>query len=341
MRGIWSCGLGAIALAACTETLPTATQGPLLEAVGERLWVMGDTPGRQARFSADGSLLALSNAGGDVFVIRTADWRPVRRLKHDGGATSVDFSADKRLLYTAGYDGTVRSWDLASGRLAGSLPSAGATIWSMDLSPDGKRLAAGGEDSLVRVWRLDRPAAPPQVLRGHQRNVWEVRFNADGSQLASGSFDYTASLWDVASGRRSAVVRHEQAIVGLDYRPDGKMLATSGDDSAIRLWSATGAPQRAIPAGNHVYKVAFSGDGRWLASAGRARSGAGTALYQMTGLGGAAAPVKLWRVSDGALVAALPHPTDVMGIAFSPDGRHVVTSDDDGRARLWRVSARP
>ncbi len=203
MLRAWICSLACIGAASCSQTLPIAADGPLLTVTIERLWIMGNSPGRKARFTWDGQLLA---------------------------------------------------------------------------------------------------------------------------------------LWDVASGRREAVLRHEQAIVGLDYRPDGRMIATSGDDSAVRLWSHDGVPQRTIIADNHVYKVAFSGDGRWLASAGRARSAAGTTLYQLTGLGGGARPVKLWRVSDGALIAALPHPTDVMGIAFSPDGRHLVSSDDDGRARLWRVS---
>jgi len=334
------CGAACFMLTACTDMQPTTANGPRLSAEPVRLWVTGNSPGRTARFSADGKLLALSNASGDVFVIRTADWRPIRRIKHPGGATSLAF-APSAALFTAGYDGIIRSWDLRSGRQRKALATSGATILSVDVSADGRRLVVGGEDGLARLWQLDAPTKPPKVLRGHERNIWEVRFSPDGSRIATGSFDQSARLWDVATARPVSVLRgHSQAIVGLDYRPDGKALATYGDDSTIRLWSSAGAPQRTIPTGNHTYKVDFSSDGRWLVSAGRARSAVGTALYQLTGLGGATTPVRLWRVADGALVAALPHPTDVMGVAFSPDGRYVVSSDDDGRARLWRISAR-
>ncbi len=328
-------------LTACTEVPPTAASGPLLSAEPVRLWVMGDSPGRSARFSADGKLLALSNAGGDIFVIRSADWRPIRRIRHSGGATSLAFAPQDTLLFTAGYDGVVRSWDLRDGSQRHALPTNGRSIWSVDVSGDGRRLVAGGEDALARLWQLDAPTKAPRILRGHERNIWETRFSPDGSQIATGSFDQSARLWDAATGQPRSVLRgHDQAIVGLDFRPDGKSIATSGDDSTVRYWSPAGAPQRTDRTGNHTYKVDFSSDGRWLVSAGRARSAAGSALYQLTGLGGVATPVRLWRVADGAPVAALPHPTDVMGVTFSPDGRHVVTSDDAGHARLWRVSPR-
>ena len=330
----------AAALSACGPGQPElAPGGPKLAANLAHVWDAGDGPGRGALFSSDGRYLASTAAGGDVIVRRASDWGVVRRLKHPGGATSVAFSPDSRTIYAGSYDGSVRAWDLASGKAGHTLTGATGTVWTIDISPDGKRLAVAGEDGVARVWNL-AGSEPPRALRGHSRNVWEVRFSPAGTHLATASFDNTARIWDFASGKPLTILRgHTQAIVGLDYRPDGRMLATSGDDNSIRLWrTADGAQLRQLAGGNHTYDVAFSPDGKWLASAGRARSVIGGFWYDLTGLGGSASPVKLWRVADGALVAALPHPTDVMYASFSPDGRYLVTSSEDSKVRLWRLA---
>ena len=326
--------------AACCDGLPA----PLSDASGvaatlERQFE-GEAPGRQAVFSRDGGLLASSSASGRITLRRTKDWRTVAELDHPGGATSLVFGLDRGRLYSGGYDGKVRVWDLAGRRQAASLSGAEGTIWTLDLSPDGTRLAAAGEDRVIRIHRLDAPASPI-ALGGHERNVWEVRFSPDGRNLASGSFDATARIWDVATGRPvRTLAGHSEAVVGLAFSPDGRTLATGGDDSAIRLWSTgDGRLLRTLAAGNHVYKMAFSPDGRWLATTGRARSGLGTLWHRLTGAGGAATPLHLWRVSDGALALALPNPEDVTSVAFTPDGSRLVTGGEDGVVRVWRLDA--
>ncbi len=342
MRNAVLIGGLAAALAACGSSEPAVTPGgPKLAATLAQVWDAGDGPGRGAIFSSDGRFLASSAAGGDVIVRRAPDWRVVKRLKHPGGATSVAFSPDSRTIYAGSYDGSVQTWDLASGKAGRALTGATGTVWTIDMSRDGKLLAAGGEDGVARVWSLSG-SEPPRALRGHSRNIWEVRFAPAGTHLATASFDNSARIWDLASGKPVQTLNgHTQAIVGLDYRPDGRMLATSGDDSTIRLWRTDdGAQLRKLEGGNHVYDVAFSPDGKWLASAGRARSVIGGFWYDLTGMGGSASPVKLWRAGDGALVAALPHPTDVMYASFSPDGRYLVTSSEDSKVRLWRLAPR-
>ncbi|HEX8571253.1 MAG TPA: WD40 repeat domain-containing protein [Allosphingosinicella sp.] len=331
----------ALLLAACGSGPEPAATGPRLQAEPASSFRDSSAPGREAAFSADGRWLATSSASGLVVVRTMPDLRVGRRLDHPGGAASVAFAPDGRLLATAGYDGAVRLWDWAAGRLVRTLEGARGTVWTLHFSPDGRRLAAAGEDGLVRIWN---PADGRLLLKlaGHGRNVWEVRFSPDGRRLASGSFDESVRLWDSAGGAALATLAgHEEAVVGLAWSGDGRLLATGGDDSTIRLRRGSdGREIRRIEVGNHVYKLAFSPDGRWLANAGRARGGLGTLWHSLTGAGGAAEPVRLWRVSDGALVQGLKGSEDVMYVGFAPDGRWLATSADDGVVTLWRLRSR-
>jgi WD40 repeat protein len=329
-------------IAACGDTAPAEpTTAAPLEAFLEASWESGNFPGRQTAFSRDGSMLATASAGGEVLIRRAGNWAPVARFEHAGGATAVAFDFDGRRLFTAGYDGVVRIWDLRARRPAGSRAGAQGTIWTLDVSPDGSLLAAAGEDRTIRIWGVDAPG-PPIALAGHERNIWEVRFSPDGKRIASASFDASVRLWDARTGAALKTLKgHTEAVVGLAYSPNGAVVASGSDDSTIRLWrAADGAPLRTIRSGNHVYKLAFSRDGRWLASAGRARGGVGTLWHQLTGAGAEASPVRLWRSSDWAMVAALRHPDDAMYVAFSRDGKRLVTSGEDGKFRLWRLSGR-
>ncbi|HEY3745490.1 MAG TPA: hypothetical protein VGL17_04565, partial [Gemmatimonadaceae bacterium] len=135
----------------------------------------------------------------------------------------------------------------------------------------------------------------------------------------------------------------KEAVVGIDFSPDGSLLASGGDDKEIRLWRVTdGTIARVLSGSDHVYSVAFSRDGKWLASGGRARGNLGTLWHQFFGnrlLGGNAKTVRLWRVSDGALQQEMSgHSDDVWSVALSADGKWLASSGEDEKVTLWRTT---
>src|SRR4051812_25137492 len=107
----------ALLLAACGSAAPEpVTSGPRLAAAKAVTFRDSAAPGRQAEFSADGRWLVTAGAGGAVVIRSIPDLKAVRRFEHSGGATSFVLAPDRTWLATAGYDGVVRTWEVATGR---------------------------------------------------------------------------------------------------------------------------------------------------------------------------------------------------------------------------------
>ncbi|WP_416211311.1 WD40 repeat domain-containing protein, partial [Frankia sp. Cas3] len=104
-----------------------------------------------------------------------------------------------------GSDGTVRLWDVASGRQLAELTGHTDEVSAVGFSPDGTRLASAGFDGTVRLWDV---ASGRQLaeLTGHTGGVQAVGFSPDGTRLASAGSDGTVRLWDAASGNPTATL---------------------------------------------------------------------------------------------------------------------------------------
>jgi eukaryotic-like serine/threonine-protein kinase len=198
-------------------------------------------------------------------------------------------------------------------------------VWVMHLacSADGRYLATGGYDSLLRgevklrdtatgkeTFTLTDPAGP----------VTSVAFPPAGGPLATARMDGTVRLWDAATAKPLRTLEgHGGPVISLSYRPDGNRLASASLDRTVRVWDlATGA--EVLRFGGHgepVLCVAYSPDGRRLAS------------------WGLDTHIRVWDAATGQEQLRLAgHWHYVFSLLFHKDGRHLASAGSDGR-RIW------
>jgi WD40 repeat protein len=291
--------------------------------------------------------------------LNLAAWRPycIRQraeFRHRSWVWALAYSGDGRRIATAGKDGCARIWDAATGKpLSGPLQHAGP-VWSVAFSPDGKLLLTGSgssDGSQGEVWLWDVASGKPlqEAPLRHPTPVQQVAFRPDGQSFLTVS-PPQAQLWQTASQAPIGPPLHRGALLTAAMSPDGQTVLTGGADGTARLWDAAsgqpiGSPLR--PHGSRVEVVAFSPDGRTLATAACQLIAVDAQQRFLTGL---QSEVQLWHVADGVRPGPVLRPCAwVKALAFRPDGQALATGSTvlawakgakalqivSGEARLW------
>jgi WD40 repeat protein len=254
------------------------------------------------------------------------------RFRHAAQVVAVVYSADGKLMATAGYDETVRLWETATGKEKFSFRLEGKPSYSapaVALSPDGSMLAAAKGDGALRVWDVDTGKERLKLDLPEKETTSAIAFGPGGRTLALLSWRHpgpgaaTENLLRLWSVEKAAEVAAFQAPQGspraIAFSPDGKMLAIAQPDGLQLCEPDTGKKLMTIPAEKTPFRlVAFSADGT-LATNGPDEK-----------------TVQLWDAGTGRPIRQLRgHEDFVRHLAYSADGKRLVTSSADNTFRVW------
>jgi WD40 repeat protein len=255
---------------------------------------------------------------------------------HNGEVVALEFSADGKALATTSRAGVVKLWDTATFKLKQTPTGRQGGVDLVQFSPDGKTLIEASAAGLVTL--CDVETGKTRATFTHFGGMNAIVLSPDGQTLATAGGRVAAAsrgvpvppsdpepgdirLWDMATGKRSAVLpTPDGRVTRLAFSPDGKTIAAALEVPAILLWDVAATSPRATmrwPSGP-AFSLAFAPDGKALASGGQDDS------------------LRLWDHSSGHLRATLRgHDDAIDWIAFAPDGRTIFTASRDATIKLW------
>lgn len=266
--------------------------------------------------------------------VTTGESRVLTEAAHTGAIYRVLYDIEAGVLVTASADGVINLWHVSSQMEVERIVELSGvhTNWVMDvaLSPDASMLASGDADGRIIFWEIENARPMFAAQQAHRGVVRSLALSPDGMTLLSAGDDGLLLIWDTTNGQLvdGWSMPAESAVRSVTYSRDGHHIITGDTHARITLWHGQPQPvpgSRLAQIDEQVLAVAYSPNGEWVAFAGGLQT---DFSVRVRPAGEAAEPQVL-----------VGHSAPVTDLAYTPDGRWLVSSSLDATALIWDVTS--
>lgn len=241
---------------------------------------------------------------------------------HDADVTAISVSKNGQLAASADKDGRIDIWDTTTWTALATLgdPADTKSVSALAFSSDGKLLVAAGKSDRVVIWDLaSRQRAYSLELK---ETVTSLAFYPAGGSIVIGTKDSSIAIWNYRNNKIRQI-KTDNDVLTVAVSPDGKLLASGGQDKNVTTWDANTAARLHTLTGhsNDVTALLFSPGGKQIISAGTDKR------------------IIIWEARNGARKQELAgHDDDIVALGISKDGQRLVSSESErggGMLFVW------
>lgn len=258
-----------------------------------------------------------------------------RALKgHNHFVSDVVISSDGQFALSGSWDGTLRLWEIATGKTTKRFVDHKKDVLSVAFSADNRQIVSGSRDRTIKLWNTLGECKYTIVEDAHSEWVSCVRFSPSNTSpvVVSAGWDKLVKVWNLANCKlKNNLAGHTGYLNTVTVSPDGSLCASGGKDGVAMLWDLTeGKRLYVLDAGSIINCLVFSPNRYWLVAA-------------------TTTSIKIWDLESKALVdeikvdtvhtgkyAQAPYATS---LAWSADGSDLFAGFTDNVIRVYHISS--
>jgi guanine nucleotide-binding protein subunit beta-2-like 1 protein len=190
---------------------------------------------------------------------------------HSHFVSEVVISSDGQFALSGSWDGTLRLWEIASGRTTRRFVGHAKDVLSVAFSADNRQIVSGSRDKTIKLWNTLGECKYTIHDEGHTEWVSCVRFSPSPSApvIVSAGWDRLVKVWSLSNCKlRTNLVGHTGYLNTVTVSPDGSLCASGGKDGSAKLWDLNEGKQLySLEAGDVIHSLVFSPNRYWLCAA--------------------------------------------------------------------------